>query len=278
MNPRRWLVHRVVAAAGGLTRLFPPESARYRRVFLPAYFAYKRHLEDPFAALVANRPDLFRGGDIFDIGANVGYTTTLFAAAADPGARVVAFEPDETNFAVLTDLLQRRGLAPRVEAVRSAVGAAPGRVPFWRNEAHQGDHRVFSAHLARTGREARTVTEVPLTSLDAFRAAQAAPGPVAFIKIDVQGYEPAVCEGMTASLAAHPAAVIAVEFSPADLHDQGHDPGVLPAFFRDRGYRAHPLRRRGPLRPVAEADLPALAAAHGYVDLLFSRRRLEGGV
>jgi hypothetical protein len=75
------------------------ESRWARSLFVTAYFAYKRHLEDPFADLVATRRDLFAGGDILDIGANVGYSAVLFTQALDAARRVHAFEPEAGNLA-----------------------------------------------------------------------------------------------------------------------------------------------------------------------------------
>jgi FkbM family methyltransferase len=268
MGPRETLVRGLVAAAGLTRRLMPPGSFLYRRVFLPAYFAYKRRLEDPFAALVRARPELFRGGHVVDVGANVGYTATVFAPALEPGFRVFAFEPDVAMHAVLLGVICDRRLGERVHVERAAVGAEPGTIRFWHNPAHQGDHRVYTPELARTGRDPGTVTEVPMIALDGFLAGR---GPIAFIKIDVQGWEPGVCAGMAATLAANPRVAVAVEFSPADLRDQGHDPAALLAFFLGRGYVMTPVRRGLAAGSLTPADALALADAHGYLDLLFTR-------
>jgi len=63
-----------------------------------AYFAYKRFVEDPFAALATRHPELFRGGNILDVGANIGYTASVFARASSEGFQVYAFEPEEKNW------------------------------------------------------------------------------------------------------------------------------------------------------------------------------------
>jgi hypothetical protein len=41
--------------------------------------------------------------------------------------------------------------------------------------------------------------------------------PVRFIKIDVQGYEPAVCQGMEGTLTANPDCVVSLEYMPEAL-------------------------------------------------------------
>src|SRR5512133_131626 len=81
------------------------DSALGRAAYAHAYFAYKRHLEDPFARLVRRFPEPFLGGDILDVGANIGYTAAVFAAAASPGRRVWAFEPERRNFEMLQQIV-----------------------------------------------------------------------------------------------------------------------------------------------------------------------------
>ena len=43
-----------------------------QKIFAASYFAYKRYLEDPYYHLVRRHPELFLGGNILDIGANIG--------------------------------------------------------------------------------------------------------------------------------------------------------------------------------------------------------------
>ncbi|MEI2766036.1 MAG: FkbM family methyltransferase [Dermatophilaceae bacterium] len=70
------------------------------------------------------------------------------------------------------------------------------------------------------------------------------------VKIDVQGYEPDVLQGMMATLARSPAPVVVAEFWPAALRDRGLEPtGVL------RGYAALGL---GPIGVQIGADVQVL--------------------
>src|SRR5690242_12041412 len=74
------------------------ETTAGRWLFTSSYNLYKRYLEDPFHALAGRHPELFRGGHILDIGANIGYTSMVFARAIEPAYRVYSFEPEEFNF------------------------------------------------------------------------------------------------------------------------------------------------------------------------------------
>src|SRR5688572_22445917 len=75
------------------------------RPFIAFYFLYKRYLEDPFARLLQDHPTLLHHGSVLDIGANVGYTTTLFAQFVDTKSRVYAFEPEKTNARILSHVV-----------------------------------------------------------------------------------------------------------------------------------------------------------------------------
>lgn len=142
-----------------------------------------------------------QAGDlVFDIGAHVGNRTRAFASL---GCRVVAVEPQPDFVHVLRLLF---GRSRRIEVIQAAVGAASGRAslsisertptvttlaPAWR------DARAEDPDFERV-RWNRTV-DVEMTTADALIARFGAP---AFVKIDVEGSEPAVLAGLAQALPA----------------------------------------------------------------------------
>src|SRR5208282_5971348 len=187
-------------------RLF--EIPLFKRVFLFSYFLYKRWYEDPFWALGKRSPELFAGGDILDIGANIGYTACVFAAARKPAAKIYAFEPDLASFATLEEIVRRKKLGDAVEIFNVAVGSADGSLEFWHNEEHSADHRVVTEQFKSSRPAAGKITMVAVTSVDNFVAAHNLQK-ISFIKVDVQGFELVVCEGMRKTLEKFPALCIA---------------------------------------------------------------------
>ncbi len=247
------------------------DSVAGRRAFVGSYFLYKRWLEDPFAALVRLRPALFRGGHVLDVGANVGYTASVFGGAIDAGRQVHAFEPERRNFRLLEEVVARRGLAGRVVPVRAAVGAAAGEVDLWLNAAHHADHRVLTEALAAgLGARAADRERVAQVTLDGY-ASHRRLDRVAFVKIDVQGYELEVCRGMVGLLEANPGTAVAVEYAPAAMREQGFEAADLLAFFASRGFAAHALERDGRLRAGSVVELERAVGTRGYVDVVFAR-------
>lgn len=125
---------------------------------------------------------------IFDVGANIGVTTAIFAAA-HAERRVYCFEPSPRAFGHLSRTISENGLS-NCTPMQVALGAAPGFVGFMDNP-----QSASASHLAVEGVtlggssisvEVATLDEMVsrlnLTHLD-------------FIKIDVEGFEADVIEG-----------------------------------------------------------------------------------
>src|SRR3954469_12542796 len=246
-----------------------PISRAYERV----YARYKRHFEDPFYNLAQRHPELFKGGHIIDAGANIGYTAALFAAAIDPGFTVYAFEPSSDNFARLGAMVARREDTV-ITATRAALADRSGTIELMLNPDHPGDHRVAAtAGGGAAITHGAAVERVRVTTIDEqVRAARMAP--VAFIKIDVQGYELQVCRGMTATLDANPAAAVVLEYLPALIRSYGIEPDEISRFFAPRGYASYRVTQAGRLERLDVNALPAELPAPGYIDILFTRAPL----
>jgi FkbM family methyltransferase len=152
-----------------------------------------------------------RPGDlVFDIGAHLGNRTRAFAAL---GCRVVAVEPQPHVARMLRRLV---GGHRRVTVVEAAVAGGPGRVMLAVSErtptvsSTTGDWRTARARDP----DFATVLwdralEVPATTLDALIAEHGRP---AFIKIDVEGAEFAVLQGLS-----HAIPALSFEFLPRAL-------------------------------------------------------------
>jgi FkbM family methyltransferase len=241
-----------------------------RRLFQAAYFLYKRHIEDDLQDLTRSRPGLLKGGNVLDIGANIGYTASILARAIEPDRKVYAFEPEPFNYEILRRVAAGRSVKDRIVALQCAVGADNGTVDLWLNHRHHADHRVITPHF-RSAHSGVTGTLVPMVTIDRFLNLH--PGPVSFVKIDVQGYELAVCEGMKDTLEKNGDLNVVLEFMPSAMRDLGFDPSHLVHFLLDRGFRAYCIHPKGRL----SMGIPTAGNASSYVDLLFSRHRIECG-
>lgn len=135
------------------------------------------------------------GGLVFDIGANRGSKTALFARYA---TQVVGVEPGPAS----VDLMRRRfAHRPEITVVSKGVGSREGVAPFYMFD-EDSCYNTFSpiwveAHIENPSREnmqVKTVTDVPITTLDALVREFGRP---CYIKIDVEGLELEVCRGLS---------------------------------------------------------------------------------
>jgi FkbM family methyltransferase len=133
-----------------------------------------------------------RPGDVFlDVGANVGTYTILASGVAH--ASTIALEPIPSTFFRLLRNLRLNDLLSRVDSHCVAVGAMEGSVSF--TSGRDTTNRAIS--LLPSPSQEPTV-EVPLTSLDQLLL-QTGSTPLVW-KVDVEGYEPEVLLGASASL------------------------------------------------------------------------------
>ena len=150
------------------------------------------------------------GDVVFDIGAHVGNRARALAAI---GCRVIALEP-QPDFARMLRLLFRRNA--RIEVVEAAVTGAEGDATLSVSERTPTVSTTATAWQEARAREpgfggvewnrrlrVRTVTA------DALIAQYGRP---AFIKIDVEGGEPAVLDGLTM-----PVAALSFEYLPGAI-------------------------------------------------------------
>ena len=166
------------------------------------------------------------GGLVVDVGANLGWFSLL---SARMGCRVLAFEPVPAIAALFMASAKLNNLSHRISLHRAVASDDP---------THQPVHLHFQAHSWDTssidgtasGNNRSTLIRAPSATLDAF----VSESPCA-LKVDVEGYEPAVLRGGAASFKRYPPRVVMLEYTPGALERKaaaGH-PNALdgaPAF------------------------------------------------
>ncbi|ACB49873.1 hypothetical protein cce_0522 [Crocosphaera subtropica ATCC 51142] len=248
------------------------ETAWFKKIFYWAYFFYKKHIEDPFFGLTQQYPELFIGGHILDVGANIGYTATLFSQVITPGFQVYAFEPEIKNIDSLREILNIYHLIGKVIPIQAAVGAKKGTIELWHNESHHADHRILTDTYKASGVAVQEVSQVALLSIDEFVRDELNNAAIKFIKIDVQGYEFPVCLGMEKTLQANPDAVVVLEYMPSAITELGFMPQEILVFFQERDYFMYVLTQRGKLLKADLAIIEQEIKKKTYIDLVFTHQ------
>ena len=160
---------------------------------------------------------------VIDIGAHVGYYTLISARQAGPDGRVYAFEPDPDNHATLLRNIELNGY-DNVVAARKAVSDRVGDAQLYLSATVSGNHSIYHHSQSQRGS-----IPVETTTVDAMLEELDWPQ-VDLVKIDVEGGEVAVLDGMIQLLEKSNALNLIIEFMPSLLHSAE----VAPAKFLDK--------------------------------------------
>jgi FkbM family methyltransferase len=160
----------------------------------------------------------------FDVGANIG-THTLLASGISH-ARSVCFEPTPSTFEILTSNIKLNHLEESVICLQAGVGDQAGSIAFSTSADSETNHVAYTSD--------DNAISVPLTTIDLAAKRYGAP---VFVKIDVEGYESKVLEGMKSTLQDNKLKVMLVELNGSanafgidenDIHRQIVVAGFLP--------------------------------------------------
>lgn len=149
---------------------------------------------------------LTEGDIVFDIGANIGYYTLLFAKLVGPKGRVIAFEPYLPSAGILWKNVYRNGYLDRVQVKVLAVSYKTGPTQLYLHPTSSGGHSL--RHLGKTN-----VCDVAGVRLDDFDY----PLPN-LIKMDIEGTELHALRGMEKFLQ-RPSVKLIVEYRPEFQQD-----------------------------------------------------------
>lgn len=267
----------LVSIYSGVNRTAILETEPAKALFKAAYFAYKRYLEDPFWKLSRRHPKVFGTGDFCDVGANVGYTVRCFAPLLFPASRLYAFEPERRNFSQLQQEINSNPNASQILAIQAAVGAEEGMLSLWVNPKHHADHRLLEGGLLDALKNKGTkvtAQETPVITLDRELIDRQGRKQISFVKIDVQGFELPVFEGMRRILELCSDRIcIAWEYAPDMIREAGFDPQSLIQFWQ--GWNMYGISLDGNLVPLSGLEsIHAFLGDKGYGDLLTTKRNL----
>ena len=193
------------------------------------------------------------GSAFADIGANVGMYTVF--AALTRGARVVAFEPESENYAILNRNIRLNAIGDRVLALCAALSDAPAIDRLYLSAAIAGGScHSFGQQVGfdLQPRAAAFAQGSIALRFDELVASGQIPAPD-FVKIDVDGFEHKVIRGMEQTLRKGSVRSMLVEVNPG-LPEHVAMCRFLEAlgFTWDAAQVAAATRTSGPFAGVAE--------------------------
>lgn len=194
------------------------------------------------------------GMTVVDAGANLGYFTLLMAALVGPSGHVHAAEPNPRLGSLLRQSVTLNSFDDRVTVHQSPLGAVAGaevvlRIP---------DGRPMNGHIVPgTGAEAMLVRTVDEIIGD---------GPLDAIKIDVEGAEWELWQGMEKVLARGRPMIVFLEFNKHRLAD----PDAFLDSIERHGFSLAWIHEKHGIRPIDRATILARESVEDWM-LLLSR-------
>jgi FkbM family methyltransferase len=203
---------------------------------------------------------LFKPGMVFvDAGANIGYYSML--AAKLNAEMVYSFEPNPSCFSLLRQNAILNWVKHRVCCEQMALLDREGTVRLHVRRCFPGNSSIGGVspeHLEAHGDEAEWI-EVPAMRLDTY-IEQRRIGRVDLVKVDVEGAEPLVFEGMRKLMADNPGMKVLCEWSPEQMEVAGQCKEKLASLWNQMGYRIQWVENR--MQAVSCENLPSLPYAN----------------
>ena len=208
------------------------------------------------------------GTSVIDIGAHVGYYSLLAARRIGSEGKVFAFEPEPMNYELLTKNAALNGYA-NIKGVNKAVSDQVGANTLYLSKLDNGRHTLFQQDTTQS-----EGTTVETTTIDAFLESEGWPD-IGLIKIDVEGAELSVLNGMSRLLAKNRSLNMIIELNPALLRNAAVDPLDFLNRLKQQGFKVYVIDESGGPQELSETSVPALIdrliTADNSVNLHFAR-------
>jgi FkbM family methyltransferase len=237
---------------------------------MSAMLIYGRYSQDIVSVMRA----LVRRGDrVIDVGAHIGFISSHLAQLVGPGGAVYGLEPDPVARSRLTTGMNSNGFS-WVQVLEVAASDSVGRIQF---QAHAS--LGSSTAVVLSNGPGVKIIEVECSPIDGLVDEGRITGPISFVKMDVEGYECAVLDGMKRMLVTD-RPVVLTEVNPGMLRLAGKSTLELFARFTALDYQIYGIAppagvlsrsrsaRLSPLNTTVEAD---------FCDALCVPRELAAG-
>lgn len=206
-----------------------------------------------------------RGMTVLDVGANIGFFTTMLAGLVGDSGKVIALEPVADTFQKLKSAVALNRLDNIVELHNVAASTGDGTCEL-AYDMHS--FNMGGVSMRPTGSEtARQISQIaPTRSIDDIVWGR----PIDFIKMDIEGAEAFALSGAEKTIASN-RPVIIMEFNQGQLK-QVSDIDGIDLFTRviDLGYTANKLFNGGETAALQEGRLREQLDAGEIVNVVFT--------
>lgn len=209
-----------------------------------------------------------KGMVCLDIGANIGYFTLIMARLVGEEGKVFAFEPEPHNFDLLVKNIAINGYH-NITPIQKAISNKNGRAELFLDRVNPGSHSLVRPEQ-NTHTFGGDVIEVETQTLDSFFRDYN--GKIDFVKMDVEGAELTVLEGMGNITNKNKDLAIITEFLPDSLTRFGSSPEEFLNRPLQHGFKLYDIdEKKQSLRPIDAASLVKQYPPGKYTNLLAKR-------
>ncbi len=181
----------------------------------------------------------FKGMKVLDIGANIGYYTALLSQEVGDDGLILALEPDIESYKYLSQSINYLK-NKNVLSFPIAASNHKQKAPLYLSKANRGDNRLYQNNQKRDSIMVDCLTIDELSKQNKIESFD-------IIKIDVQGYEPQVFQGMQDTIQASQGLTILTEFWPKGIIQAGGSPTDFLKALRKMKLRLYELKNNGSL-------------------------------
>jgi FkbM family methyltransferase len=196
------------------------------------------------------------GMTVVEIGANVGYFTTLLGHLVGGQGCIRAFEANPAVFGLLTENIDINGMVPYVRAEWMLICDSCGEREINLLERHHGSGSMlaFGDEFLAMYHDKKTTVAVPATTLDEYWQGEARA--IDLVKMDAEGSEPMIVDGMRGILAQPHLTVVCEFVKPFFAGCEPSAEGFLDAILA-YGFALHKITDSGDIAPVSSHEVLA---------------------
>ena len=190
------------------------------------------------------------GDVILDVGANLGAFSIRSSRSVGEGGRIVAVEPESTNFRLLRENVQMNG-CKNITPIRTALGEQPGKASL-----NVYKKRGNNSFIRKKTESLEHQEEVQMGTIDEL-VSECGLSRLSLIKVDTEGYELKVLQGGKKTIQnlkpkivgeAHPHISDAASVILSYLEEYGYDGSSQFRFPDTRRYSMHGPEIEGSIR------------------------------
>ena len=184
---------------------------------------------------------------VLDVGSHVGYYTLLLSDLVGVNGKVFAFEPEFSNFNLLKKNLNINQ-CKNVVVENKAVSVYTGKSRLYLCKDNSGMHRLNQSKYCKD------FIDTNVIGLDDYFVGNPLIDKIRFVKIDVEGSEFDVLNGMKLILEKNTDIIILMEFIVDNLVEHGSIPIDILLFLSNYGFKLYIFIEDGFVKEISEHD------------------------